>query len=86
VSVPIREFLKARKDRALGSILGHAEREFYSSLSREQQQQFRQVTLDALNSYHDSVLDLVKSEDGVRNEEVVALLRQMDRHLRTRTL
>lgn len=84
MSVPIREFLKARKDRALGSILGHAEREFYGSLSREQQQQFRQVTLDALNSYHDSVLDLVKSEDGVRNEEVVALLRQMDRHLRTR--
>lgn len=90
VSVPIRDFLKARKDRALGSILGHAEREFYDLLSREQQQHFRQITIDALNSYHDSVLDLVKSEDGtVRNEEVLGLLRQMDRHLkdlqRTRT-
>lgn len=89
VSVPIRDFLKARKDRALGSILGHAEREFYGALSRDQQQQFRQVTIDALNSYHDSVLDLVKSEDGVRNDEVVTLLKQMDRHFqhlqRTRT-
>jgi len=84
VSVPIRDFLKARKDRALGSILGHAEREFYHLLSREQQQLFRQATIDALNSYHDSVLDLVKSEDGtVRNEEVLGLLQRMDRHLQS---
>lgn len=83
VSVPIRDFLKARRDRALGSILGYAERTIYSSMTREQQQEFRNVVLDAMNSYHDSVLDLVKSEDGsvIRNEEVLGLLERIDRHL-----
>lgn len=82
VSVPVKDFLKARRDRALGSILGYAERELYDQLSPEQQKQLRQVTLDALNSYHDSVLDLVKSENGtVRNEEVLSLLTRVDRHL-----
>jgi len=82
VSVPIKDFLKARRDRALGSILGHAERELFDQLTLEQQKQLRQVTLDALNSYHDSVLDLVKSENGtVRNEEVLGLLERVDRHL-----
>lgn len=87
MSVPVREFLKARRDRALGSILGHAERNLYSQLSPTQQQELRQVTLDALNSYHDSVLDLVKAEDGtvVRNEEALALLARVDRHLRGRS-
>ena len=82
VSVPIKDFLKARRDRALGSILGYAERELFDQLSTEQQKQIRQVTLDALNSYHDSVLDLVKSENGtVRNEEVLKLLERVDHHL-----
>ena len=82
VSVPIKDYLKARRDRALGSILGHAEREFYPLLSSQQQQQMRQTTIDALNSYHDSVLDLVKSESGtLRNEEVLSLLSRVDQHL-----
>jgi hypothetical protein len=85
VSVPIKDFLKARRDRAVGSILGHAEREIYPQLTTEQQRAMRQVTLDALNAYHDSVLDLVKSEDGLRNEEVVTLLSRVDRHLAQRS-
>jgi hypothetical protein len=85
VSVQVKDFLKARRDRALGSILGHAERELYSQLTHEQQQNLRQATIDALNSYHDSVLDLVKSENGtVRNEEVLNLLTRVDRHLKQR--
>lgn len=82
VSVPVKDYLKARRDRALGSILGHAEREFYSLLTPQQQQQMRQTTIDAINSYHDSVLDLVKSESGtLRNEEVLSLLSRVDQHL-----
>lgn len=84
MSVPIRDFLKARRERALGSILGYAERELWARLSAAERQAFRGVTIDALNGYHDSVLDLVKSENGnvLRNEEVVGLLERLDEHLR----
>ena len=82
MGVPIKDFLKARRDRALGSIMGHAERELYPTMSDAQQQEFRKTVLDALNGYHDSVLDLVKSENGtVRNEEVFRLMERVDRHL-----
>lgn len=84
MSVQVKDFLKARRDRALGSILGYAERELFDQLTQDQQRQLRQVTIDALNSYHDSVLDLVKSEDGLRNEEVANLLTRVDRHLQQR--
>lgn len=85
MGVPIKDFLKARRDRALGAIMGHAERELYGAMSHSQQQEFRKVVLDAMNQYHDSVLDLVKSENGtVRNEEVFRLLERVDRHLTSR--
>ena len=80
MSVPIRDFLKARRDRALGSILGFAERELWPSLTPQQRQAFRATTIDALNGYHDSVLDLVKAENGqvVRNDEVLAVLQRLE--------
>lgn len=74
MSVAVRDFLKARRDRALGSILGYAERNVYPELAPEQRREYRQVVVDALNSYHDSVLDLVKSADGVTNDILVDIL------------
>lgn len=74
MSIAVRDFLKARRDRALGSILGHAERNVYPELTQEQRRDLRQVVVDALNSYHDSVLDLVKSADGVTNDILVDIL------------
>jgi len=82
MSVPGRDFLKRRRDRAVGSIIGYAEREIFKDLSVEQRAGLRQVVLDATNGYHDSVLDLVKAEDGVRNDRVVELLEQLDAQLR----
>lgn len=81
VSVPIRNFLTNRRNRAVGSILGWAEAEVKPQLSEEKWEQFRRVVLDATNSYHDTVLDLVKSEDGVRNDHLVELLERVDRRL-----
>lgn len=78
MSIPVRDFLKARRDRALGSILGFAEREVYPEMTREAQREFRSVVIDALNSYHDSVLDLVKSSDGVTNDMLVDILDKVD--------
>ncbi len=82
MGVPVRDFLKRRRDRAVGSILGYAEREIFNSLTAEQRAGLRQVVLDALNGYHDSVLDLVKAEDGVRNDVVIEMLERIDRQTR----
>ena len=82
MSVAVKDFLKARRDRALGSIMGYAEREIYPKMSTSEKAAFRNVVLDSLNSYHDSVLDLVKSENGtVRNEELIQMLERLDNHL-----
>lgn len=82
MSVPVQGFLKRRRDRAVGSILGYVEREVFPRLPEDERSRLRRVVLDALNGYHDSVLDLVKSEDGVvRNGEVLAMLERLDRHL-----
>lgn len=81
MSIAIRDFLKARRDRALGSILGFAERELFSNMTTAQRQALRSVTLDALNSYHDSVLDLIKSDNAVRNDELIAILARVERKL-----
>lgn len=85
MSIAVKDFLKARRDRALGSILGYAEREIFDGLSSQQKLEFRNCVLDALNSYHDSVLDLVKSENGtVRNEEILSLMEKVEQHLSRR--
>lgn len=81
MGVPVRDFLKRRRDRAVGSILGYAEREIFKDLSIEQREGLRRVVLDAANGYHDSVLDLVKAEDGIRNDKVIELLESLDRKL-----
>lgn len=83
MSVPVRDFLKRRRDRAVGTILGYAEREIFKDLSAEQREGFRRAVLDAANGYHDSVLDLVKAQDGVGNERVVELLESIDRRTRS---
>lgn len=82
MSVQIREFLKNRRDRALGTILGNAERDLWPRMSNSERESFRKVVMDAINSYHDSVLDLVKSEDATRNDEVIRMLERIDRNTR----
>lgn len=81
MSVPVRDFLNNRRNRALGSILGYVERQVFPSLSLPEQRELRQVVLDALNSYHDSVLDLMKAEDGVRNDVVVEAIQRLEERI-----
>lgn len=81
-SVPVRGFLKRRRDRAVGSILGWAERNLYDSLNDTQQRAFREVVLGALNGYHDATLDLVSAEeDVVRNDHLVEVLEAVEQEL-----
>lgn len=82
MSVPVRNFLKARRDRALGAIMGYAEREIFPKLPASEQAAFRKVVLESLNSYHDSALDLFKSDVGtVRNDELINLLSRVEAQL-----
>lgn len=82
MSLDVRKFLRHRRDRAVGSILGYAESEIRPLLTKPQWESFRRVVLDATNSYHDTVLDLVKSEDVARNDHLVKLLESVDSGLR----
>lgn len=81
MGVPIRDFLKRRRDRAVGTVLGYAEREIFPHLPSEKREAFRRNVLDAMNGYHDSVLDLVKAEDGVRNDHVLEVLERLERRV-----
>lgn len=81
VSIDVRNFLRKRRDRAVGSILGYAEKELKSKLTEPEWEALRRVVLDATNSYHDTVLDLVKSEDAARNDHLIHLLERVDQKL-----
>lgn len=81
VSLDVRKFLRHRRDRAVGSILGYAEIEIKPKLTSAQWESLRRVVLDATNSYHDTVLDLVKSDDVTRNDHLVALLERVEHGL-----
>lgn len=86
MGVPIQDFLANRRNRCVGSILGNAERDFFDKLTPQQRDAFRQLVRDAVGSYHDSVLDLVRAEDGVmRNEEVLAALTRIERKVQPRS-
>lgn len=83
MSVPIRRFLEARRGRALGAILGYAEDASWNKeLTEEEWQGLRSAVINALNGYHESVLDLLKAETGVvRNELGVEVLERLDAFL-----
>jgi len=81
VSFDMKKFLRMRRDRAVGSILGYAEAEIGPKLTKAEWEALRRVVLDATNSYHDTVLDLVKSDDSTRNDHLISLLESVDRGL-----
>lgn len=81
MSMEAKEYLRASKDRAVGTIMGFLERQIFDSLPRDKQLAVRQAVIDALNVYHERMLDLVKSDTGVRNDEVFDLMRKLNAHL-----
>lgn len=84
MTVQTRDFLKRRRDRALGTIMGHLERSAaWDHLDVEQRRDMRERVIEALNSYHDVTLDLLKAEDDVaRNDYVVGLLERIASEVR----
>lgn len=78
VGVPVKNFLMNRRNRTVGAILGWSEERLKPQISPADWEALRRVVQDATNSYHDVVLDLVKSESGTRNEYVIQLLERID--------
>ena len=68
-----------RRKRLVATIMGHAEREFFSQLSPTQQQEFRRKTLTAIDEFADLMRDLLKisGEDVVINSHALELLQQI---------
>src|SRR5690349_16622866 len=78
MSVPIKQYLMNRRSRMVGSLMGYLETNIFPRLDKGEQDELRRVVRDAVNSYHDSVLDLVKADEGVlRNEDVISLLERL---------
>lgn len=78
-----RRYLKARRDRAIGAVLGGLESDLQGKVTRSEWEGIRALVLDAVNGYHDSVLDLMKSEDdtSTRNAAVIDTLVRIERLL-----
>lgn len=82
MSVPVRGFLKKRRDRAVGSIMGWIERNLQDDLSPEQFKGLRDTVLGAVNGMHDATLDLMSAEvDVVRNDHLIEVLEQVELEL-----
>jgi hypothetical protein len=73
------KLITERRKRLVASILGHAEREFYSQLNATQRGEFRAKVLSSVDEFADLVRDLLKvtGEDAVVNEHVLDLLEQL---------
>lgn len=83
MGVPVQDFLANRRNRCVGTILGNMERApWWGKLTSAEQDAQRQLVRDSIGSFFDSVLDLVRAEDGVmRNEEVVAVLERIEHEM-----
>ena len=76
-----QEFLTRQRKRATGAVLGHAEKApWYTRLSPAEKAALREKVLSAIGTYHDSVLDVIKTLDGaggVHNERALELLAEL---------
>ena len=63
----VRNLLMEQRRRAVGSIMSHAERELFPSLTPKQRQEFRDKVLASVGVYHDTCLDILKAsvDDGI---------------------
>lgn len=78
-----------RRKRLVATVMGHAEREFFSQLTPQQQSEFRRKTLQAIDDFADLMRDVLKitGEDVMVNGHALDLLQQIhdsQRHLAKR--
>lgn len=83
----VRQLCIEQRRRLVGNLMDHAERHLYPKLSPAEQRAYRDKVLQAVGSYHDVVLDMLKAAgpqpDVLVNEEALRLLRTI--HSNTRS-
>lgn len=79
----VKRLVVERRKRVVATILGRVEREWLKpgKIKRDEYEEFRTVVLEAINAWHDLVLDIIKvgDEDTMRNDHAVDLLEQVHR-------
>jgi hypothetical protein len=77
------KYLKNRRDRLVGALLGQVEPVVAHRITDQEWAGLRAKIIDAVNSYHDSVLDLVKVDDGVvHNDALIDVLERVEASLK----
>ena len=80
----LRKLLTSQRRRLVATVLGFAEREIYPDLTDEQQQAFRQKVLEAVQAYHDLMIDILgaaENDQQLINVEAIELLREIRERL-----
>lgn len=77
----VRRLAIAQRKRAVATVLGTVEREWLASgkVTRPEYEAFRKVALQAIDVYHDFMLDVLKisDEDITRNDHALELLERI---------
>lgn len=74
-----RRLAQEQRKRLVASLMEYLEQNVYTHLTRGEQRSLRAKVMDAVGSYHDFVLDILKvNRDGmVQNEESLRLIKQV---------
>lgn len=76
----VRQLAVAQRQRLVGSLMDHIEKQVYPHIPKPVQQALRQKVLQSVGAYHDFILDVLKASvsDGLTaNEEALVLLQQI---------
>jgi hypothetical protein len=82
----VRALLTEQRKRLVATILGYIERNVSYKLTSDERLDLRDEIKDAINNYHDCVLDCLKAsvnDGGMFNEHALVMLTKMNEQLRT---
>lgn len=80
----VRRLLAEQRKRAVASVLSAVENATEGRLSEAEQRELRRTIVAAVNQYHDTTLDVLKSSvnDGMAvNEDALRVIAEANRHL-----
>jgi hypothetical protein len=81
----VRNLLIEQRRRVVGSIMTHAEKNVFPTLSPAQQRVFRDKVLSSIGVYHDTCLDILKAsvDDGsVVNADALSMITEIHQAVR----
>ena len=76
----VRRVLVERRKRAVGTILGWAERRIHDKLTSTERAELREQVIAAVGAYHDVALDMLAAsidDGGMVNQEALRMLEDL---------